>query len=271
MMSNLPADNIYQRLTDLRNQTGKSQKEVANDLDMPASVLSRIERGETKAVSHDLVVKFADYYKVSTDYLLCVSDMRIRKNAELEELGLSNNALLLLLQGKIDGTVLSRLMEHSYFPVLLDTVQAYFSETHNAGFAGRNAIIDLGTTDIRNFIKENPEHRAEGMHDLRRLNAEKITGTEADFEKIKSIFMSMLKDIKKDYAAPPDDISTVELKQQISEMKNQATNLAMKKQHQFDAGDMTQIIMGMLGGLDLDEFEKQKFQELTLHMLQRKR
>lgn len=37
MMSNLPADNIYQRMTDLRNQTGKSQKEVAKDLDMPAS------------------------------------------------------------------------------------------------------------------------------------------------------------------------------------------------------------------------------------------
>lgn len=51
MMSNLPADNIYQRLTDLRNQIGKSQKEVANDLDMPASVLSRIERGETMYVN----------------------------------------------------------------------------------------------------------------------------------------------------------------------------------------------------------------------------
>lgn len=54
-------------------------------------------------------------------------------------------------------------------------------------------------------------------------------------------------------------------------MKNQADDLAMEKQQQFDAGDMTQIIMGMLGGVDLDEFEKQKFQELTLHMLQRKR
>ena len=84
-MKSLPADNIHQRLCDLRNGTGKTQKEVADELNIQASVLSRIERGETKAVSHDLVIKFAEYYNVSTDYLLCISDVRIRKNVELEE------------------------------------------------------------------------------------------------------------------------------------------------------------------------------------------
>lgn len=48
VMKSLPADNIYQRLCDLRNGTGKSQKEVADELNIQASVLSRIERGETK-------------------------------------------------------------------------------------------------------------------------------------------------------------------------------------------------------------------------------
>lgn len=106
-MKSLPADNIHQRLCDLRNGAGKTQKEVADELNIQASVLSRIERGETKAVSHDLVIKFADYYNVSTDYLLCISDVRIRRNVELEELGLTNTALLQLLQGKIDGSLLS--------------------------------------------------------------------------------------------------------------------------------------------------------------------
>lgn len=56
-MKSLPADNIHQRLCDLRNGTGKSQKEVADELNIQASVLSRIERGETKSVSHDLIIK----------------------------------------------------------------------------------------------------------------------------------------------------------------------------------------------------------------------
>ena len=34
VMKSLPADNIYQRLCDLRNGTGKSQKEVADELNV---------------------------------------------------------------------------------------------------------------------------------------------------------------------------------------------------------------------------------------------
>lgn len=271
-MKSLPADNIYQRLTDLRNGTGKSQKEVADDLKIPASVLSRIERGETKAVSHDLIIKFSKYYNVSTDYLLCISDIRIRKNVELEELGLTNNAMLRLLQGNIDGSLLSKMIEHPYFPVLLDTANAYFAEVHNSGFSARNAIIDIGTADIKDFINEHPEHKVDGLHDVRRLNAEKVTGTEADLEKIKSIFLSMLKDIKKEYDVPQQDISTEELKKQIISMKKQAIS-QKKKKPSFSENDMARIVMGMFQstGMDLDEYEQELFQKLMAHMLQRKR
>ena len=69
-MRTLPADSIQQRLCDLRNGTGKQQKEVADAIGVQASVLSRIERGETKTISHDIIIKLAEYYNVSTDYLL---------------------------------------------------------------------------------------------------------------------------------------------------------------------------------------------------------
>lgn len=272
VMKSLPADNIHQRLCDLRNGTGKSQKEVADELNIQASVLSRIERGETKSVSHDLVIKFAEYYNVSTDYILCISDVRIRRNVELEELGLTNKALLQLLQGKVNGSLLSKMLEHPYFPVLLDTANAYFTEAHYTGFASRNAIIDIGTANIKDFIKEHPEHRIEGQHDVRRLNAEKVTGTEADLEKIKSIFLSMLKDIKKEYDVPQQDISTEELKKQIITMKKQAI-FQKKKKSSFNENDMERIVMGMFQstGMDLDEYEQEMFHKMMVHMLQRKR
>ena len=271
-MKSLPADNIHQRLCDLRNGTGKTQKEVSDELNIQASVLSRIERGETKAVSHDLVIKFAEYYNVSTDYLLCISDVRIKRNVELEELGLTNKALLQLLQGKVNGSLLSKMLEHPYFPVLLDTANAYFTEAHNTGFASRNAIIDIGTANIKDFIKEHPEHRIEGQHDIRRLNAEKVTGIEADLEKIKSIFLSMLKDIKKEYDVPQQDISTEELKKQIVTMKKQAI-FQKKKKPSFNENDMSRIVMGMFQstGMDLDEYEQEMFHKMMVHMLQRKR
>lgn len=269
-MRALPADNICQRIMDLRNGAGKSQKEVADALGITASVLSRLERGETKFISHDLIISLAEYYNVTTDYLLCVSDVRIRKNVELEELGLSNKSLMLLLQGRIDTKILNQMIEHPYFPLLLDTANAYFTDAHETGFATRNDIIDLGTANIKDFIEAHSEHKVEGNHDIRKLNAEKISGTDADYEKIKSIFLSMLKDIKKNMEKLEKDITSEELKKQIDSMKKQALT-AKKKKSTFNESDMIQIVMNMLDNVDLDEYEKQKFQELTVHLLKRKR
>lgn len=271
-MKSLPADNIHQRLSDLRNGTGKSQKEVADELNIQASVLSRIERGETKAVSHDLVIKFAEYYNVSTDYLLCISDIRIRRSVELEELGLTNKALLQLLQGNVNGDILSRLLEHRYFPQLLDTINSYFTEEHNAGFANRNAVIDMGTASLRELIKENPDCKIETQHGIREINAQKITGTEADIEKIKSIFLVILKDIKKEFDIPFSDVSSEELQKQLANMRKQAL-FQKKKNPKFNETNMAKLVMNMFQnmGMDLDEYEQELFQKMMVHMFQRKR
>ena len=271
-MKSLPADNIHQRLSDLRNGTGKSQKEVADELNIQASVLSRIERGETKAVSHDLVIKFAEYYNVSTDYLLCISDIRIRRNVELEELGLTNKALLQLLQGNVNGDILSRLLEHRYFPQLLDTINSYFTEEHNAGFANRNAVIDMGTASLRELIKENPDCKIETQHGIREINAQKITGTEADIEKIKSIFLVILKDIKKEFDIPFSDVSSEKLQKQLANMRKQAL-FQKKKNPKFNETNMAKLVMNMFQnmGMDLDEYEQELFQKMMVHMFQRKR
>ena len=53
-------------------------------------------------------------------------------------------------------------------------------------------------------------------------------------------------------------------------MKKQALT-AKKKKSTFNESDMIQIVMNMLDNVDLDEYEKQKFQELTVHLLKRKR
>ena len=271
-MKSLPADNIHQRLSDLRNGTGKSQKEVADELNIQASVLSRIERGETKAVSHDLVIKFAEYYNVSTDCLLCISDIRIRRNVELEELGLTNKALLQLLQGNVNGDILSRLLEHRYFPQLLDTINSYFTEEHNSGFANRNAVIDMGTASLRELIKENPDCKIETQHGIREINAQKITGTEADIEKIKSIFLVILKDIKKEFDIPFSDVSSEELQKQLANMRKQAL-FQKKKNPKFNETNMAKLVMNMFQnmGMDLDEYEQELFQKMMVHMFQRKR
>ncbi len=63
----------------------------------------------------EIFVKFADYFNVSTDYLLGKTDIRFRKNVELGELGLSNKALAVLLSGTVNMQLLSQIIENKYF------------------------------------------------------------------------------------------------------------------------------------------------------------
>lgn len=111
--------------------------------------------GTIANVSNDVLIKLANFFNVSTDYLLGLTNVKIKKNVELSELGLTNKALFALLSGSINGALLSQIIEH-------------------------------------------PENRMEIIYDIRQLNAEKIGVDEADLNKLRNIFMSIMKDIKAD-------------------------------------------------------------------------
>ena len=63
----------FQRLEDLRVDHDKSQIEIADVLNMHRSVYRRYESGERETPAW-VVVKLADYYQVSTDFLLGRTD-----------------------------------------------------------------------------------------------------------------------------------------------------------------------------------------------------
>lgn len=133
---------------------------------------------------------------------------------ELSELGLSNKALYTLLSGNANVSLLSRIIEHPRFVTLLDTAVAYFTDAHKEGIQSRNDVINLATASIKDFIKDHPEKSKEARLDIRQLNAEKIG--EADLNKLRNIFMSMLKDIKEDYGDEPKDMSQAEFQEMLS-------------------------------------------------------
>ena len=65
----------FQRLEDLRVDHDKTQIEIAEYLNMGRNVYWRYEKGK-REVPTWAVLKLADYYKVSTDYLLGRTDER---------------------------------------------------------------------------------------------------------------------------------------------------------------------------------------------------
>lgn len=57
------------RLRYLRKQNNISQLKLAMDLSLNQNSISRYENGEREA-GYDLLIKIADYFDVSVDYLL---------------------------------------------------------------------------------------------------------------------------------------------------------------------------------------------------------
>lgn len=62
-------------LSQLRKERGISQKKAATDLEISQALLSHYEKG-IRECGLDFVIKCSEYYGVTTDYLLGVSDSR---------------------------------------------------------------------------------------------------------------------------------------------------------------------------------------------------
>lgn len=62
------------RLKELRKQKGVSQLKLAMDLSMNQNTISRYETGEREA-DYKTLIKIADYFDVSIDYLLERTDI----------------------------------------------------------------------------------------------------------------------------------------------------------------------------------------------------
>ena len=64
------------RLKELRKEKGITQLQLALELNMSQNTISRYETGERQA-GYDELIRIADYFNVSIDYLLGRSDKKI--------------------------------------------------------------------------------------------------------------------------------------------------------------------------------------------------
>ena len=109
------------------NISKPKQKELAEKIGVSASQLSRIVSGETRTVSSDILIGVAKEFKVSTDYILGLSTVSVRKSYDISELGLSEGAVRGLVTGAVDVQILNRLLEHRNFPKLIDLIRIFSS------------------------------------------------------------------------------------------------------------------------------------------------
>lgn len=238
-----------QRISDLCNGRHIPQKELAKKIGISPSQLSRIVSGETKTVSSDILIGIAKEFRVSTDYIL----------------GLSEGAVRGLVTGMVDVEILNRLLEHKNFPRLISLIQIYFQDTAARGVMARNKVIEMATASLSDLMKDRSEYRAEARQDIQFMNAQKLGEHEAEIEKIKNVFMSILRDIKGDIDSgePPEEPVTAAMFQSIQSAAME------RKQELHTIDDMTALVAEQLEKvMPLDEETNEQFQQLMKKMIE---
>lgn len=128
---------IGERIKKLREEKGFTQKQFSEEVGININTLASYER-ETREPGIDLIIKFANYFNVTTDYLIGASDYI---NAGIEQIGektrLTEESLEILSGLDVDKKLLNRFFDNPYFPEFMSNLCIYASSTvsNNLGFA----------------------------------------------------------------------------------------------------------------------------------------
>ena len=188
---------VRQRIQELIKERKITQAELAAEIGMAESSLSRFLSEKTDKIGDEYIIKIADFLGVSTDFILGQTAFPERRNYDIEELGLSYKAAMALYTREVDTDVVNRILESPQFPEITRMIARYFKDSNAEGPAGLNAMWDtmrqmIGTLDTSHLT--NPQEGTEAAAQI--LGMMKTAPHEKDIESIQFALMTMLRDIK---------------------------------------------------------------------------
>ena len=188
---------VRHRIQELIKERKITQAELAAEIGMAESSLSRFLSEKTDKIGDEYIIKIADFLGVSTDFILGQTAFPERRNYDIGELGLSYKAAMALYTREVDTDVVNRILESPQFPEITRMIARYFKDSNAEGPAGLNAMWDtmrqmIGTLDTSHLT--NPQEGTEAAAQI--LGMMKTAPHEKDVEVIQSALMTMLQDIK---------------------------------------------------------------------------
>ena len=133
---------IQERLKDLRVERGLTLEQLAEQTNLSKSALGSYEAADFKDISHYALIKLAQFYGVTADYLLGLSEVKRHPNADLADLRLSDGMIDLLKSGRVNNSLLCELAAHPDFIKLMADLEIYVNGTAVKQVQSANAIVD---------------------------------------------------------------------------------------------------------------------------------
>lgn len=183
---------ITERLKDLRKKRGLTLEALAEATKISRSALGTYETGEFKDISPFSIVKLAEFYGVTTDYLMGVSNLEKEADAEIQELRLTNEALNVLKSGHFSGKLLSEVICHNDFPRLMTDMEIFVD--HIASMQVENLNYGIG---MARSIVQKHYHPDDNELFYRTAELGKIPADEYVSSVLRDDLTGILRDIRK--------------------------------------------------------------------------
>ena len=143
---------IPERLKDLRvSEKRMPLQELSDATGIPSSTLGNYEKDENIDMSLSNLITLADFYNVSTDYLLCRTELRKHKNQSVSDLHLNDDAIQILTDKKYNPRLLSELLTHENFKKFMTDLEIYIDGFNDKGLQIANAFLDVMRCKLTEF------------------------------------------------------------------------------------------------------------------------
>ena len=212
---------VQERLKDLRVEKGLKLEELAEATGISKSALGSYENNEDryKEINHGSLLKLADFYQVSVDYLLGLTDNREYLDTPLSELHLTDEAVALLKSGRVNNRLLCELLAHKDFVRLLADIEIYVDRVASMQVQSLNAYVDV----VRQEIIDRYQPGEDDPH-LRVLRAAHLDEDEYFSQLVSEDLRRVIQDIrtahKGDSESAPVNTVAEELRRDIEETMN---------------------------------------------------
>lgn len=238
-------------LKDLRVAQGLTLEQLAEQTKLSKSALGKYESDEVRDISPYAIVQLADFYKVSTDYLLGVEQNKNHPNTELAALHLSDDAIDVLKAGKYNHRLLSEILCHKDFQCMMLDAEIYVDRIADMRVNDMNAMLEA----VRQMLLAKQEGKQDDLY-LRTLELAQVQENEYFGHVVSRDLTDILCDIRENHKP---DMTTADETSVAAQMQNQlqsAMNFEGSAEEKKARAFLTTF------GIDYDAISKEQFVNL---------
>ena len=246
--------NSRERIQDLLRDRGMSQAELAEKIGMSESSLSRYLSGQTDKLSTDNIVSIARVFEVTTDFLLCLTDIPFTTNYDIEKLGLSVKAAENMLKKKVDMGALNSLLVMPAFALLTQKLEQMRQGTFAAGLGSMKAVFTGAQDLLMEYAQNHPEDRRAAKQAIEEIRAlQPVSAFELDTAEAEAIFRGIMQEFRasaKEYVEKAAELTSTVMKRVLAKAHSQMKS--PEKFRGFTPEMMVDSIIGSVPQLDLE-------------------